>query len=147
MWVATAYLMKTYSNIRGLVRYWAIMLVSLIYLMGQLQPTIFGIYMSSISETLGDVGYTIFVGASKPIAGILFGLVFWSISRRIDKKVTKEYLLITGFGMMLLFASNQFAGLSLTPLPPFGVFTAAFFGLSSYLMFTGLYSSSVSVIC
>jgi hypothetical protein len=145
MWIATAYLMKTYSDIKGFVRYWSIMLVSLIYFTGQLQPTMFGTYMSSISETLGDVGYTIFVGATKPIAGILFGLVFWSISRRIDKKTTKEYLLVTGFGMMLLFASNQFAGLSLTPLPPFGVFTAAFFGLSCYLMFTGLYSSSVSV--
>lgn len=145
MWVATSYLMKTYSDIRGLVRYWSIMIVSLIYFTGQLQPTVFGTYLSSISDALGDVGYTIFVGATKPIAGILFGIVFWSISRRIEKKTTKEYLLVTGFGLMLLFASNQFAGLSLTPLPPFGVFTAAFFGLSCYLLFTGLYSSSVSV--
>ena len=82
---------------------------------------------------------------AKPIAGIIFGLVFWSISRKIDKTATKEYLLIAGFGMMLLIASNQTAGLSLTPLPLFGIFTAAFFGLSSYLMFTGLYSSAVSV--
>jgi hypothetical protein len=47
--------------------------------------------------------------------------------------------------MMLLFASNQTTGLALTPLPPFGIITAAFFGLSAYLLFIGLYSTAVSV--
>ena len=47
--------------------------------------------------------------------------------------------------MMLLFASNQSAGLALTPLPPFGIITTAFFGLSTFLLFIGLYSSAVSV--
>lgn len=146
VWLATALLMRSYSGIKGFIRYWGIMLISLIYFIGQFQPMFFGIIsLSTISTTLGDIGYTIFVSAAKPIAGIMFGLVFWSISRKISKKVTKEYLLIAGFGMMLLFASNQSAGLSLTPLPPFGIFTAAFFGLSSYLMFIGLYSSAVSV--
>jgi hypothetical protein len=146
MWLATALLMKSYSSVKGFIRYWGIMLISLIYFTGQFQPMFFGIVsLSTISTTLGDIGYTIFVSAAKPIAGIMFGLVFWSISRKIPKKVTKEYLLTAGFGIMLLFASNQPAGLSLTPLPPFGIFTAAFFGLSSYLMFIGLYSSAVSV--
>jgi hypothetical protein len=146
MWLATAFLMKSYSGIKGFIRYWGIMFMSLIYFTGQFQPMFFGlITLSTISTTLGDIGYTIFVSAAKPLAGIMFGLVFWSISRKISKKVTKEYLLIAGFGMMLLFASNQSAGLSLTPLPPFGIFTAAFFGVSTYLMFIGLYSSAVSV--
>lgn len=146
MWLATALLMRSYTGIKGLIRYWGIMLISLIYFTGQFQPMFFGIIsLSTISTALGDTGYTIFVSAAKPIAGIMFGLVFWSISRKISKKVTKEYLLIAGFGIMLLFASNQPAGLPLTPLPPFGLFTAAFFGLSSYLMYTGLYSSAVSV--
>ncbi|MGI0033363.1 MAG: hypothetical protein ACRD97_08860, partial [Nitrososphaeraceae archaeon] len=129
----------------GLVRYWGIMIISLIYFTGQFQPFFGIINLSAISTTLGDIGYTIFVSAAKPIAGILFGLVFWSISRKITKKVTKEYLLIAGFGMMLVFASNQSTGLALTPLPPFGIITAAFFGLSTYLLFIGLYSTAVSV--
>jgi hypothetical protein len=146
VWLATALLMKSYSNIKGLVRYWAIMFISLIYFTGQFQPMFFGlISLSTISTTLEDIGYTIFVSAARPIAGILFGLVFWSISRKITKKVTKEYLLIAGFGMMLLFASNQSTGVALTPLPPFGIITAAFFGLSTYLLFIGLYSTAVSV--
>jgi hypothetical protein len=145
VWVATALLMKSYTSMKGLVRYWAIMIISLIYFTGQFQPFFGIINLSAISTTLGDIGYTIFVSAAKPIAGILFGLVFWSISRKITKKVTKEYLLIAGFGMMLLFASSQSTGLALTPLPPFGIITAAFFGLSTYLLFIGLYSTAVSV--
>jgi len=145
LWLATALLMKSYTSMKGLVRYWAIMFISLIYFTGQFQPFFGIINLSAISTTLGDIGYTIFVSAAKPIAGILFGLVFWSISRKITKKVTKEYLLIAGFGMMLLFASNQSTGLALTPLPPFGIITAAFFGLSTYLLFIGLYSTAVSV--
>jgi hypothetical protein len=145
LWLATALLMKSYSDIKGLVRYWAIMLISLIYFTGQFQPLFGLVNLSTINTTLGDIGYTIFVSAARPIAGILFGLVFWSISRKITKKETKEYLLIAGFGMMLLFASNQFTGLAVTPFPPFGIITAAFFGLSTYLLFMGLYSSAVSV--
>jgi hypothetical protein len=145
MWLATALLMKNYSSRKGMVRYWGIMIISLIYFTGQFQP-IFGIInLSAISTTLGDIGYTIFVSAAKPIAGILFGLVFWSISRKMTNTVIKQYLLIAGFGVMMLFASNQSAGLSLTPLPPFGIITAAFFGVSTYLLFVGLYSSAVSV--
>jgi len=146
VWLATALLMKGYTTMKGLVRYWAIMFISLVYFTGQFQPIFFGmISLSTISTTLGDIGYTIFVSAAKPVAGILFGLVFWSISRKITKKVTKEYLLIAGFGMMLLFASNQSTGLALAPLPPFGIITTAFFGLSTFLLFIGLYSSAVSV--
>lgn len=146
MWLATALLMKNYSNIKGLIKYWGIMFISLIYFIGQFQPMFFGfISLSTISTTLGDIGYTIFVSAAKPVAGVMFGLIFWIISRKIDKRTTKEYLLIAGFGIMMLFASNQSTGLSLTPLPPFGIITAAFFGLSTYLLFIGLYSSAVSV--
>jgi len=146
MWLATALLMKNYSNIKGLIKYWGIMFISLIYFIGQFQPMFFGfISLSTISTTLGDIGYTIFVSAAKPVAGVMFGLIFWIISRKIDKRTTKEYLLIAGVGSMMLFASNQSTGLSLTPLPPFGIITAAFFGLSTYLLFIGLYSSAVSV--
>jgi hypothetical protein len=146
MWLATALLMKNYSNIKGLIRYWGIMFISLIYFTGQFQPIFFGVItLSTISTILGDIGYTIFVSAAKPVAGILFGLIFWIISRKIPKRTTKEYLLIAGFGIMMLFASNQSTGLSLTPLPPFGIITTAFFGLSTYLLFMGLYSSAVSV--
>jgi polyhydroxyalkanoate synthesis regulator protein len=46
---------------------------------------------------------------------------------------------------MLLFSSNQAAGLVLIPYPPFGLVTVSFFGLASYLLLIGIYSSAISV--
>ena len=53
--------------------------------------------------------------------------------------------MISAYGMMLLFCSNQASGLVLVPYPPFGLATVSFFGLASYLIFIGIYSSAISV--
>lgn len=147
IWLATTLLMKNYSNRKQMIKYWLIMLISLVYFIGQFELPYMKelVNFSIINNAIGDVGYTIFMAAIRPSVGILFGIVFWFMSRKISNPITREYLLITGFGMMLIFASNQPAGLTLTALPPFGLMTAGFFGLATYLLFIGLYSSAVSV--
>jgi len=52
---------------------------------------------------------------------------------------------IAAIGMMLLSMSNVDAGLYLLPYPPFGVVTLTFVGISSYMLFVGIYYSSISV--
>jgi hypothetical protein len=59
--------------------------------------------------------------------------------------MSKDYMLISAYGMMLLFTSNQPIGLLLVPYPPFGLATISFMGLASYLIFVGIYSAAVSV--
>ena len=54
-------------------------------------------------------------------------------------------MMISAYGMMLLFSSNQASGLVLVPYPPFGLVTVTFFGLASYLVLIGIYSSAISV--
>jgi hypothetical protein len=54
-------------------------------------------------------------------------------------------MLISAFGIMLLFAANQSTFLVLVPYPPFGLVTVSFMGLASYLFYLGIYSASVSV--
>jgi hypothetical protein len=46
---------------------------------------------------------------------------------------------------MLLSISNQDAGTYLLPYPPFGLPTITFLGISSYLLFVGIYYSSISI--
>jgi hypothetical protein len=41
--------------------------------------------------------------------------------------------------------SNQAIVLVNVPYPPFGLVTVSFFGLASFLMFNGIYSSAISV--
>jgi hypothetical protein len=54
-------------------------------------------------------------------------------------------LTTSGYGLLLLFASNQATVLINSPYPPFGMAAISFVGLSSYLMFVGIYSSAASV--
>jgi hypothetical protein len=46
---------------------------------------------------------------------------------------------------MLLFTANQPTGLVLVPYPPFGLATICFMGLTSYLVFVGIYAASLSL--
>src|SRR5205807_2292038 len=66
-------------------------------------------------------------------------------ARNMSRNIVKQYMMISAYGMMLLFSSNQAAGLVLIPFPPFGLVTVSFFGLASYLLLIGIYSSAISV--
>lgn len=68
------------------------------------------------------------------------------IARRIrGKKNISNYMKMSAFGIMLLSISNQDAGLYLLPYPPFGLPTITFMGISSYMLFVGLYYSAISI--
>jgi hypothetical protein len=83
---------------------------------------------------------------SKSAGGILFGIAFWIIARRLgDSKIVREYMIISAYGLVLLFVSNQAIVLVDHVYPPFGLVTASFMGLSSYLVLVDIYSSAISV--
>jgi hypothetical protein len=83
---------------------------------------------------------------SKSAGGILFGIAFWIIARRLgDSKIVREYMIISAYGLVLLFVSNQAIFLVDHVYPPFGLVTASFMGLSSFLVLVGIYSSAISV--
>jgi hypothetical protein len=56
----------------------------------------------------------------------------------------KEYLSLSAYGFILFFVSGT-ATLVHTPYPPFGLASVSFVGLSSYLIFVGLYYSAVAI--
>ena len=64
---------------------------------------------------------------------------------RIIVKNIRDYLKISAIGIILLSISNQDAGLYLLPYPPFGLPTITFVGISSYMLFVGLYYSAISI--
>ena len=53
-------------------------------------------------------------------------------------------MVIAAYGLILFFISNQ-VGVSTAAYPPFGIATYCLLGLSSYMVFLGLYSSAISV--
>ena len=54
-------------------------------------------------------------------------------------------MMISAYGVSLLFTANQPLGLVFAPYPPFGLVTICFMGLASYLFHLGIYSASISV--
>ena len=146
-WAATVLLLRNYSRRLGTVRYWILVSIPLLYFLSQFGYVFLDLFTSfRISHPiLFGVIYTLFFSGTVPAGGILFGIAFWSIARNISSNVVKQYMMIAAYGMMILFSSNQPLALVRFFYPPFGLVTLSFFGLASYLIFIGIYSSALSV--
>jgi hypothetical protein len=145
--VATALLLQHYSKKIGRTAYWTIVTIPLVYFLGQFQPLILGLfseYRLSDPVTFGII-YTIVFYLSKPVGGILFGIAFWTIARKMGRSQVRDYLIISAYGLVLLFTSNQAIVLVNFDYPPFGLTTVSFVGLSSDLILVGIYSSAISI--
>lgn len=123
------------------------MSVLLLYFLSQFEPTIINVLFNSSLEnpTLFSILYVILVIASKPVGGILFGLAFLQVARKLQHPEVKSYMIISAIGLLLLVVSLEAQTLVTAPFPPFGLLSVSFMGLSSYLIFVGIYSSAISV--
>ena len=72
-------------------------------------------------------------------------MAFWFVSKGVGNRQVKDYMIISGYGLLLLFTANQHQVLQLNPYPPFGLPTISYVGLASYLVLIGIYSSALSV--
>jgi hypothetical protein len=123
------------------------MLVPLLYFLSQFQPVVTSVLFdySSGNPMLYSIAYVLMLEVSAPIGGILFGLAFMLVARKIQNAKVRGYLVISGIGLLLLLISYRPQEIITGPFPPFGLLSASFMGLSSYLVFFGLYSSAISV--
>jgi hypothetical protein len=147
-WAATAILLHHYSKKLEEVKYWLVVSIPLIYFLIQFQPLFLNLLLGlgHIDPTIFSVLYTLIFTMSKPTGGVLFGVAFWVITRRLPRGlVVREYMIISAFGFVLLFVSNQGIVLVSAPYPPFGLPTISFIGLASYMILAGIYSSAASV--
>jgi hypothetical protein len=89
---------------------------------------------------------TAFLSLSKPIGGVTFALVFWKISKSVGyEKNLKNYMVISGWGIFLIFGADQALVQTLTPYPPFGLATITVLTIAALLMLLGIYNSAVLV--
>jgi hypothetical protein len=145
-WVATAMLLYSYYNKTNRLIYWAAMTVPILYFFSLVQPFVLNLFYNNIHNNIyAGIIYGLFLYSVKPVGGILFGIAFWRMSKSIDHVQIKNYMIISAYGMMLMFTSNQPTGLIQAPFPPFGLVTASFFGLAAFLFLIGVYSSAISV--
>lgn len=145
-WSATALLLHNYSRRLGKMRYWILVSLPLVYFLSQF-PTFFLNVFDAVLKA-DPLFYGTFLillfSISKPAGGVLFGIAFWDAARRLPQMAAvRDYLVISAYGLVLLFTADQATSLFNPSYPPFGLATVSFVGLSSYLVFNGIFYSAV----
>jgi hypothetical protein len=147
LWLASTLLLRGQKRKWGAIKFYLIISVPLVYYLGVIQLVLSTILIQH--DILNAVDrYALNVVNSiltKPVGGILFGVAFWMVARSLSNKNISDYMKLSAIGIMLLSISNQDAGIYLLPYPPFGLPTISFMGISSYLLFIGIYYSSISI--
>jgi hypothetical protein len=151
IWITTALLMNYYrEKLINAVANWIILSIPLLYFLVNyfyqlILSTILFKYLANDPITISIV-LTTFLSLSKPIGGFTFAIVFWNISRIIAyEKNIRTSMIISGWGILLLFGANQALVQTLTPHPPFGLATLTVLILASFLMLLGIYNSAALV--
>jgi len=98
------------------------MCVPLLYFLSQFQPSILNVLLNyaSTNPFLFNIFYVMMADVNKPVGGILFGLAFVLVGRKIQSEKVKSYMIISGIGLTLVLVSSQIEGLVTASFPPFG---------------------------
>lgn len=151
IWITTALLMNYYrEKLINAILYWILLSIPLVYfLINYFYQFIFANILISyltIDPITVSIILTTFLSLSKPIGGLTFAVVFWNISKIIGyEKNIKSYMVISGWGILLIFGANQALVQSLAPYPPFGLVTITVLIIGAFLMLSGIYNSAVLV--
>jgi hypothetical protein len=85
------------------------------------------------------------ISTASIFAGFVFGTAFLSIARTLRKGTAiRHYLILAAYGMFIFYLAGS-ATVSQAAYPPFGLVSVGFTGLSTYLIYVGLYSSAVTL--
>jgi hypothetical protein len=147
-WIATASLLHHYSRRLGKLKYWIIVAIPLVYFLSQFLSPLLGLFdpIIELSPVINSILLILIFALSKPAGGILFGVAFWTMARNVQNCMVRDYMIISAYGLALLFISNQAISTVNAPsFPPFGLVTISFMGLASYMMLVGIYYSAMSV--
>jgi hypothetical protein len=84
-------------------------------------------------------------GSAVIAGGVLIALAFRSIAKALHgSNIVRYYMMLTAYGFVLFFVSASTTVLQ-APYPPYGLMNVSLVGLSSFLIFSGLYYSAISM--
>ena len=144
VWVATVALLRQYRNKIGRTRFWAIIMIPLIYFLFPFETyfTNFSGTLLSGSPVIFSVIYILLFSATKQVGGILFSIVFLTAATKIKQPNLQNSLKIAAIGIAVIFSSIEINSLLYAAYPPYGVLTIMLMPLGSYCLFIGLFASA-----
>ena len=147
-WAGTVVILKHNIQRVGRFRFWALVLLPLVYFLSYDIALYQEFYPdSTVTKAISEnFAIPIIISTlSSTTCGILFGMSFlliaWSINSTLH---VRKYMLMTGFGFML-FVNAASATVLQAAYPPFGLANVSFVGLSAFLIYIGLYRSALSI--
>jgi hypothetical protein len=155
VWIATAIMLKRYSNTIGQTRYWLMLSVPLLsVVIGDIALIFFLPNVNTIFDQEVII-YTMIVFGGMITESFLLGFAFITISKSIQDAETNittsksdlkinDYLSISARGIPILFVCF-FANPSAGSYLPFGLVASSFLAFGAYLFFSGIYSSAISI--
>jgi hypothetical protein len=143
-WISTIILLRPYMEKIGKVKFWGIMCFALVYLISY--PLYLLGFLSPTGETDAEImNNIILVSTASVFAGLVFGAAFLSIARTLRRGTAiRQYLILAAYGMFIFYLAGS-ATVSQAAYPPYGLISVGFTGLSTYLIYVGLYSSAVTL--
>jgi hypothetical protein len=142
-WIGTVKLLYPYIWKLGKVKFWAVMGVTMIYYLIAFPLFVLGYYTPS--ESVDAMTNLLIFSLAGLLTGIVFGAAFLSVARTLQKESDlRNHMIMAAYGFLLFYIAGS-ALASQAAYPPYGLASVSFIGLSCYLIYSGLYSSAVTV--
>ena len=144
-WIGTVMLLRPYIHRIGKIKFYAILGSAMVYYLIQYPLFVLGIVTPTGESDVEVMNTILITSIASVFSGIIFGAAFLSIARTLQKgSALREYMIIAAYGLLLFYVAGS-ATATQAAYPPFGLASVSFTGLSCYLIYTGLYSSAISV--
>jgi MFS family permease len=143
IWIGTVKLLYPYIRKFGKIKFWAIMVVPMVYYLINFPLFVLGFFTPS--ENSDAMTNIIIFNFAAIFTGIIFGVAFLSVAKTLKKdSELRNHMIIAAWGFTLFYIAGS-ATASQAAYPPYGLASISFVGLSCYLIYSGLYSSAVTV--
>jgi hypothetical protein len=142
-WIGTVRLLYPYIRKLGRFKFWTIMSAVMVYYLISFPLFVLGYFTPS--ENTDAMTNILIFSLGGIFTGVVFGAAFLSVARTLKKEsVLRNHMIIAAYGFLLFYIAGS-ASAAQTAYPPFGLVSVSLTGLSCYLIYTGLYSSAVTV--
>lgn len=143
IWIGTVKLLYPYIRKFGRIKFWAIMVAPMVYYLINFPLFVLGFFTPS--ENSDAMTNIIIFNFAAIFTGIIFGVAFLSVAKTLKKdSELRNHMIIAAWGFTLFYIAGS-ATASQAAYPPYGLASISFVGLSCYLIYSGLYSSAVTV--
>ena len=143
IWIGTVKLLYPYIRKFGRVKFWAIMVAPMIYYLINFPLFVLGFF--NASENIDAMTNIIIFNFAAIFTGVIFGVAFLSVARTLKKESDlRNHMIIAAYGFILFYIAGS-ATASQAAYPPYGLASISYIGLSCYMIYSGLYSSAITV--